>query len=163
MVDHSALIGGIPEWSNPWARCAARLLSPGLVTRAGARLRRMELDHALAGGADPARSPLLAARASQLAGRASRHRIAAGLERVALTVDGPRGRFTTAPLRDAVRANREHMIKLAAVLRHGGVLYARGIAVLELVLIDGTGPAYTDPRGEGLARQLQLAAQSLSG
>jgi hypothetical protein len=163
MPHDSAPIVDARDWGKAWTAPAARLFSPGLATRAGARLRRMELDQALADGADPARSPLLAARAAQLVRGDNRQRIAAALEQAALTVDAPRGRLRTAPLREAVRANRAHIITLAGVLRHGGLLYARGIAVLELILIDGTGPAYTDPRGEGLARQLQLAADSLTG
>jgi hypothetical protein len=62
-----------------------------------------------------------------------------------------------------VLANRTELMELAATLRQGGLLYARGIAILELVLIDGTGPAYTDARGEGLARQLELAGARLGG
>ncbi len=60
-------------------------------------------------------------------------------------------------------ANRAELMRLAHTLRRGGLLYARGVAILELVLIDGTGPAYTDARGEGLARQLELAGASLGG
>jgi hypothetical protein len=60
-------------------------------------------------------------------------------------------------------ANRQRLLDLTTTLRRGGLLYARGIAILELVLIDGTGPAYTDARGEGLARQLKLAVASLGG
>jgi hypothetical protein len=132
------------------------------MTRLAARTRRLELDRALAEGTDPAGSPLLAARAAQLAARATRYRIAAGLEHVALMGDAERGRWHTPPRRGAIRAHRAEMLRLASVLRGGGLLYARGIALLELVLIDGTGPAYTDPRGEGLARQLALAAASLA-
>jgi hypothetical protein len=35
--------------------------------------------------------------------------------------------------------------------------------MLELMLSDGTGPAYTDRRGEGLARELDLARAALAG
>ena len=49
------------------------------------------------------------------------------------------------------------------MLRGDGVSYAQGIALLELVLCDGTGPAYTDPSGAGLEHQLALAAKVLSG
>ena len=142
---------------------SASLLCPGMMTRTAARLRRLELDRALADGADPAGSSLLAARAAQLATPATRYRIAAGLDNIALMADAERGRLRTPPHRGAIRAHRAEMLRLAAILRGSGLLYARGIALLELVLIDGTGPAYTDPRGEGLARQLALAAASLGG
>lgn len=139
------------------------LFAPSRLTRLRARSRRLELDRALADGADPAASPLLAARAAQLVGRANRYRLAAALEHLALTAEAPRRLFRTAPRRGPVQANREALIQLAATLRRGGLLYARGIAILELVLIEGTGPAYTDARGEGLTLQLELAGAGLGG
>jgi len=162
MLDESTQTASSQEWRRPPFERSVSLLSPGLATRVAARMRRFELDQALADGADPAATPLLAARAAQLVSRASRDRIAAALERAALMVDAERGRWRTVPRRDAVHANRAEMLRLAATLRHGGLLYARGIALLELTLIDGTGPAYTDPRGDRLAHQLRLAADRLS-
>ena len=141
---------------------AGTVFAPSLTTRVRARTRRLALDRALAEGADPSSSPLLAARAGQLVGRANRYRLAAALEHLALTADAP-VRWRTAPRRGAVALNRPKLLELAGVLRQGGLLYARGIAILELVLIDGSGPAYSDPRGEGLARQLQLACAGLGG
>jgi len=149
---------GRPKWDN-----TTRLLAPRLTTRIRARLRRLELDRALADGADPAASPLLAARAAQLVTPASRRRLAGSLERVISTVDAPRGRVRTPPLRGALRCNRDALAEAAATLRDDGLLYARGVAVLETVLIDGSGPAYTDPTGEALASRLRLAADSLNG
>jgi hypothetical protein len=163
MLDHSAPAPNV--FSRPRAARppAAVLFCPRLVSRVLARVNRLELDRALADGADPAGSPVLAARAAQLAGRANRERLAAALERATLTVDELPRRVRTPPLRDAVRANRTELLELATILRDGGVLYAGGIAAAELVLIDGAGPAYTDRRGEGLARQLQLARHALTG
>jgi hypothetical protein len=155
---HVAGVRGRPDRDRTVA-----LLSPPLTTRVRARLRRLELDRALAGGADPSGSPLLAARAAQLVTPASRDRIALSLEQVACTADAPRGRVRTPPLRGAVRRNRDALQQAAATLRDGGLLYARGVAVLEALVIDGAGPAYTDPTGEGLAHQLQLAADNLTG
>jgi hypothetical protein len=163
MLDQSTSTASIRGWRNRPLERSGCLLSPSLATRVIARARRLELDHALADGADLAAAPLLAARAAQLVSRRNRDRIAAALERVALMVDAERGRLRTPPRRAALRANRGELLRLAERLRQDGVVYARGIAVLELILIDGTGPAYTDPRGEGLARQLQLAADSLNG
>jgi hypothetical protein len=162
MLDQSTSTANVGGLRDPALQRNA-VGSPRLATRVMARLRRLELDHALAGGADPAAAPLLAARAAQLVSRPSRYRLAAAMERVALMTDAERGRLRTPPRREAVRANRDQLLRLAATLRHGGLLYARGIAVLELILIDGTGPAYTDPRGERLARRLQIAADGLSG
>jgi hypothetical protein len=150
-------------------RCRARsertaeLFEPRLVVRLRARTRRLKLDRALAAGADPSASPLLAARAAQLVDPSMRQRIAACLEQFALTADRPPSRVKTLPLRGAVRPNQEALLELARTLRHGQLQYARGIAMLELILADGTGPAYTDPTGDGLAHQLALAVQGLTG
>jgi hypothetical protein len=163
MLDDSTVVANISGWRNSQLRCSDSLLCPSLVARVVARSRRLRLDHALADGKDPTSSALLAARAAQLATPTTRYRIAGALEHAALTVDTDRGRWTTPARRGAVRPNRGEMLRLAAVLRHHRLLYARGIALLELILIDGTGPAYTDPRGEGLAAQLRLAADSLTG
>ncbi len=146
-----------------WLDCTQALFEPTLVTRLRARLRRMDLDHALAEGVDPSSSPLLAARAAQLVAPRARHRLAAALERFVLTAEASPARVRVLPRRHAIDANRSRMLELSATLRTSGLLYARGIAILELVLIDGTGPAYTDARGEGLARQLELAGASLGG
>jgi hypothetical protein len=162
MLGHSTSNGNTIQLTRPWLMRPEALFEPKLFTRFRARSRRLELDHALAGGADPSSCPLLAARAAQLVRPANRYRLAEALERLALTADS-RGLFHTVPRRQAVDVNRARLMDLAAQLRKAGLLYARGIAILELVLIDGTGPAYTDARGEGLARQLTLAVASLGG
>jgi len=143
--------------------CTARLFEPSLGVRLRAQSRRLGLDRALAAGADPSASPLLAARAAQLVDPDTRQRIAASLERFASTMSLPRGRVRTLPLPGAVLRNQDALIELARMLRGDGVSYAQGIALLELVLCDGTGPAYTDPSGAGLEHQLALAAKVLSG
>jgi hypothetical protein len=140
-----------------------RLFEPSLMAQLRARAHRLKLDRALAAGADPSTSPLLAARAAQLVDPRTRRRIADCLEQFASTVDRPRSRVQTLPLRGAVRPNQESLIALAQTLRREPLSYAHGIAMLELVLADGTGPAYTDPSGEMLGRQLALAARGLTG
>jgi len=141
----------------------AELFEPHLVVRLRARARRLKLDRALAGGVDLSASPLLAARAAQLVDPSMRQRIAACLERFAFTADRPPSGVQTLPLRSAVRPNQEVLLELARTLRRSQPCYARGIAMLELVLADGTGPAYTDPTGDGLAHQLAMAVQGLAG
>jgi hypothetical protein len=163
MLGHSISNSGTLQLSRSWRECTEALFQPRLITRMRARGGRLELDHALAKGVDPSSSPLLAARAAQLARSRTRIRLAEALERLVLTADAHRGPFRVAPRRAAVSANRQALFDLASRLRKGGPLYARGIAILELVLIDGTGPAYRDARGEGLARQLELAGVGLGG
>lgn len=162
MLDQGIPVATVRGWCSPQANGTTPLLAPGPAIRLRARLGRLELDRALAAGADPSASPLLAARAAQLVRRRTRQRLADGLEHIALTVDARRGRFRTPPLRGAVRANRAELMELAATLRRARLVYARGMALLELILIDGTGPAYTDPAGEGLARRLALVADALT-
>ena len=58
--------------------------------------------------------------------------------------------------------NAESLLELARLLRSDRRLYVRGIARLDLLLIDGTGPVFTDRRGEALARELELARSALS-
>ena len=163
MLGHGSGFANAYQLRNPWLDCTQALFEPTLISRIRSRSRRLELDRALADGADPTASPLLAARAAQLVSRAGRYRLAAALEHLALTADAPRRMFRTAPRRVSVAANRAGLLELASTLRQGGLLYARGVAILELVLIDGAGPAYTDRRGEGLARQLHLARAGLGG
>jgi hypothetical protein len=163
MLGHGGGSANTYQLTGPWLECPQALFEPTLITRLRARSRRLELDQALAQGADPSSSPLLAARAGQLVRRPHRYRLAAALEHLALTADAAPTSFGVMPRRRAMHANRFALLDLAGTLRRGELLYARGIAMLELVLIDGAGPAYTDARGEGLARQLELAGASLGG
>jgi hypothetical protein len=141
---------------------ATRLLGPSAAVRAAARLGRGTLDRALTDGADPAASPLIAARTAQLGSGSTRARIADGLERLALSADNPRGRARILPSRAAILGNRSELLELAAMLRRDRPLYAHGVAMLNVILTDGTGPAYTDRSGDALTRQLQIARASLA-
>ena len=140
---------------------AAELFEPRLVVRLRARASRLKLDRLLAAGAAQLRRCWPPAPLSL--DRRTRQRVAACLERFAFTADRPPSRVRTLPSRGAVRPNKEALLDLARTLRHGQLQYARGIAMLELILADGTGPAYTDRTGDGLARQLALAVQGLTG
>jgi hypothetical protein len=141
---------------------AARLFGPSTVARIAAHLHSYVLDRALAAGADPAASPRIAARTAQLGSTSTRTRIADGLERLSLSADKPRSSLRIMPSRAAMLGNRSQMLELADNLREDRPLYASGIAMLKVILTDGTGPAYTDQRGDVLARQLQVARAELS-
>lgn len=143
-------------------RQATCLLLPSAAVRIVARLRRATLDRELIEGADPAACRLLAARAAQLSSAPTREWIAAGLERLALSPDAPRSRVRITPSSAAMLANRSELLELAALLRRDRPLYARGVAMLKVILTDGAGPAYTDRRGEALAGRLQTARASLT-
>lgn len=150
-------------WFSPSLERSPCLLAPGALARTTARIRRLDLDRRLARGEDPAGSMVLAARAAHLACPVTRRRLARALERFALIGTGGLPPLRGAPLRGAVAPNRDAILDLADRLRRSPLLYVRGIAALELILIDSSGPAYTDPRGEGLTRQLQLASEALAG
>jgi hypothetical protein len=141
---------------------ATRLLGPSAAVQLAARLVRGMLDRALTDGADPAASPLIAARTAQLGRGSTRARIADGLERLALSADNPRGRARILPSCAAILGNRSELLELAAMLRGDRPLYARGVAMLNVILTDGTGAAYTDRSGAALTRQLQIARASLA-
>ncbi|MFZ0042513.1 MAG: hypothetical protein WAK93_14470 [Solirubrobacteraceae bacterium] len=160
MINQSASIERLPRWEP---ECIAELLRPRLLTRLAAFVRRSKLDRLLSEGADPTSTTQLAARAAQLARRSTRANVATGLEHMALTVDDPPSHVRIRPSRQAALANRSTLLDLAAVLRRNEPVYARGIARLRLLVTDGTGPAYTDRRGEALAHALALAACDLAG
>ncbi len=157
MLSHRATLPELPLQNFPALR------PPGLALQIAVRLRRSSLDRALSDGVDPLDSSLLATRAVQLNRPATRARIARGLERLALSAERPHSRARIEPSRTAMRSNRTDLLDLAEMLRHDRPLYAPGIAALMTMLTDGTGPVYTDRRGEAVARQLELARAVLGG
>jgi hypothetical protein len=126
-------------------------------------VRGGSLDRRLAAGEDSSRSALLAARATQLGRRSTRLRIARGIEGLTLAWEEPLRRFRALPRQAAVAKNRLALLELAALLRRPGPLYVRGIAAARLMLVDGTGPIYTDGHGEALAAQLGTVSALLQG
>jgi hypothetical protein len=107
-----------------------------------ARMRGGALDRALAEGANPAGSELLAARTEMLVSKRTRTAIAEGLERLVQAGYGPAGRWSVARPRAAVRANAHLLLELAQLLRGSDRVGAPGMAILSMLLSDGTGPAY---------------------
>ena len=138
-------------------RFAARRLDPGLTARLAARLKGHALDRALIAGADPAATPQLAARAAMLTSASMRREVARGLDRLALGEREALRRWQVRPFRRTSTANAPELRALAARLRGPGPLYARGIAILARLLTEGTGPAYSDRRGDLLAQRLRDA------
>jgi hypothetical protein len=141
----------------------ARLFGPGVTTRLAARLSADTLDRALAAGADPTECPRLAARAAHLTCPHTRARLAGTVERFLQAAELPTSRSRVHPARGGVRANRALILELVARLREDAPVYARGVAACELMLRDGTGPAYVDGQGEALARQLTSVLAGLRG
>jgi hypothetical protein len=150
------------SYSTIYDRVAGQAFSPGHFARLTARLRSGALDRALIDGADPVSSPQLAARAASLTSTRFRELIADGLERLLLVAEGPTRRWWAASRRGAVVANARELRELAALLRGGSLLYARGMAILGELLSDGAGPAYLG-EADGLADELSRARIALGG
>jgi hypothetical protein len=110
-----------------------------------ARLRASSLDRRLAVGTPPWESPLLAARALQLTCERRRRSLARSLERLADRAEQApsRGFSTVVPVaRSQVREASSTISSLAARMRDGRPLDARGVARLLALLCDGSGPLF---------------------
>ncbi len=131
-------------------------------TRMLARLRGNALDRALSSGADPAGSAQLAARASQLAARPAREELANSIERLVDLACAPPRRLPVQLNKAAIRGNAEAMRDIAAHLHGPAPVYARGVATLQRLLTDGTGPVFDACLpGVTLARRLERASATM--
>ncbi len=140
---------------------AGRLLEPGPSVRALARLRAGSLDRRLAAGACPDAGALLAARAAQLTTPATRSELADCLDRLVDRAHERPSRARVRPSAAAVDACRAGLAETGGRLRGPEPVYARGVAMLRVLLIDGSGPVYVDRRGDALARALAAVATAL--
>jgi hypothetical protein len=143
------------------AQTLERTLHPGALARLEARLRAGVLDQAIAAGADPASLPAMAHRAAMLTSRRVRARLADGIENLVADVRQPARRLHVMPARPAVAAGRELLLELAEILRGPSPVYARGVALLLVLLRDGTGPAYVAGGEAELGRHLRAARAAL--
>lgn len=128
-----------------------------------ARWHAETLDRALAAGAGPYAGALTAVRAEQLTSVRSRRRLAGGLARLRRdAADGLCGwTAVVAPDRHEVAAAALEIAALERRLRDGRRVDAAGMAMLRLLLTDGSSPLY-EPVGAGsLARHLHAAAGAL--
>ncbi len=135
---------------------------PGWLSRAVARLRWFSLDRRLAAGEDPAASPLLAAQAARLTAPRRRELLAGAVGGLLLAAR-ERPRITRVPLdRSALLRNETALRELARRVDSREPLYARGLARLELMLGDASGPAFRGGTGE-LAAEIERVHAELSG
>ncbi len=137
-------------------------VSPGLMTRFVALIRSSSLDRELIAGRDPSSSTQLAAHVARLTNPRTRVLIAEGLERLIQAAQGPQQRWSAVGRRDPLVGNINEIRELAELLRSETPLYARGIAILNQFLSDGTGCAY---HGESrdIADRLDGARVALQG
>jgi hypothetical protein len=149
----------------PGVTVPAGVLRPRPLARLRARLTAGSLDRRLAVGADPSASPVLARRAARLTSRAGRAELADGLERLVDHAEesgqGWTMRFRVPPARPAVLGHRSDLRGRAAELRRPAPLYARGLAMLSVLLTDGTGPLYAPERSGELEAQLGSVRRAL--
>jgi hypothetical protein len=121
--------------------------------RAGirARLRRFELDRALAQGTDPWSAADLMLRASQLSSLSQRRKLAAGLtELVSLAEHQRRSSPFVGVRHQAVLEQREPLLALAERLGQPAPVDVPVVAQVTLLLTDPSSPAYQGgkhPRG----------------
>lgn len=163
MIPGSATVPAWPGLGGSTLECSARLLVPRRLARILSWLQATSLDRELAEGGDPAACPILAARAAKLASARTRQALARELEHAVLGPAARAGGMRIPRARTAIAANRARLFELVARLRSQELLYARGLAMLRLLLIDGRGPLYMDRHGEVLALALEEAAARLDG
>jgi hypothetical protein len=122
------------------------MMNTSLIQPARVWLRRGALDRRLADGASPAESPELARRARQVTSPRFRAGLAASLRAVVDNAERPRrGLSPVVPVRrDAVLAERELILELAAELESADDLKPRGIVLIERLLGDGASPLYCE-------------------
>jgi len=140
----------------------ARPLLPGALARIAAHVRPGSLDRALIAGGDADGSAALAARAATLTSRRTREHIAEGLERALRDAHGPMRRWSAVAPGSPLLANVAAVRELAALLRDDAPLHARGIAILNQLLTDGSGPAYRG-QPQDAARLLREAQAAMLG
>ena len=163
MLLRKARAGAVVGFDAADEHGASEVLDPRWTARVTARVRARALDRALIDGADPAASRQLAAHSARLTRRSTRSGVADGLDRIARTETEPARLWGILPSRKAVRANLQELHALAALLRGPSPVYAQGVAMLRLLLCEGTGPAYTDRDGFALAARLWGARCAMSG
>jgi hypothetical protein len=158
----------VPGWVSyfsPYYMPATRPSDgPGLMLRARVWMKSNDLDAALAGGTNPAKSEELAHRAIQLADRKARNRMADAITRLVDIADEERAAIVTPgpPFTpQQVRANRSLLLELAEELRGPGAAALAGLALTSLMLEDGRGPLTTRGDPATLERALQTALSAL--
>lgn len=133
--------------------------------RLAARWSALELDRALADGADPEASPALSLRARRLTAFRYRRALAASLERVlrdAATARPQRSRGRIVPSRRHVARAERELAELAQAIARPGPVSARGMAKARLLLSDGNGPLFNPASRQRLDVLAARAVQCLS-
>ncbi len=159
----SRLLAGIDLVAGHGRGLPAGARAPGPLTRAWARVRGRSLDHALAGGADPASSAALASRAAWLTSRRNRRGVARAIRRL-LEPPGRRGPSAAVrPHRGELAGVRLRLAGVAALLETEEPIYASGVARAQLLLTDGNSPLYQPLHAGDLLRTVDEIVDALEG
>jgi hypothetical protein len=135
---------------------------PRLAVRLAARLRWFSLDERLIAGEDPSGAQLLGAHAARLTSPRSREAVAAGLAALLRAAEQPARMSRVSPNRSAVLANRQALEDLGRHLESNAAVYAPGVARLERLIADSSGPAFVGSI-KALEAELASAAAELAG
>ena len=132
-------------------------------TRLTARLRSWTLDSRLASGACPDSTAALSLRAHSLIGGSTRQRLANALRRLVREAQRPPDPFLRGvPIcRDEILRARAGLEELADQLLDPMPVDARGVAMVRLLLADGSSPIYHRCRDGDLEQALQQALDAL--
>lgn len=128
-------------------------------------MRQDRLDRELADGCPPEMTPDHARRSRRLTSPRTRRQLAASLRRsVSVAQRAPTaGLFSAVPVdRDAVEASREGLLGLADALDRLGPGEPCGLARLNILLTDGSGPLYSSQARPPLSAAIWWVADGLS-
>lgn len=162
----AAYIGPMAPMKAPDALRPDHQRGPSLIVRLRVRMKRLELDSAIADGANPERSDQLALRAQQLRDRSTRERLATGIENLfRLATMGPGPEATVSIVRAPfdgyrVTANRSGLTELAEKLRHSEPPNVRGVAMASVLLEDGRSPLYNRNATDELKPAIRAASSA---
>ena len=133
--------------------------------RLEARLLADRLDRSLAAGIPPESDVLLALRAERLARASTREELAAAVERLVREATEPQHALSRAPslaVLSRVARARSELESLVERLLAPVPVPARGVALVEILLRDGTGPLFRYESTADLALQVRRAGDALA-
>jgi hypothetical protein len=156
------------SWHPPATCAGVARLPRGAAARGVTRLRawvhQLELDAALAAGADPWTDPQLLVRATQLSSVVHRRRLARGLRSsVELAAAGQHVFAPVRLRRRAVLAERDRLYELAAAVDASGPVPVAVLARLMSLLTDPSSPIFVGGAPpEGLRRAVDVSCAALA-
>jgi hypothetical protein len=134
----------------------------GLLDHVRARLRARALDRALAAGESSETAPAVALRARRLTELSTRRQLARSLRAMVLRArEGTACAWKVPVARHRVLAAMSELTRLANLLLTPGPVDPSGVAQVQLLVTDGTGPLYNPAAEEDLATAAERAIQAL--